>query len=93
MNFRNAANSTFDFSTLHTKLPQDRLRTMLHKLKDLCFDGGENNLILLNYFVASRVKKKINDQLYFSKQDMKDAVNRIPGYIIRRIRIAQGKWQ
>ena len=50
----------FDFSTLHTKLPHDKLRTVLRKLIDFCFDGRENNFVLLNYFGARSVKQKAN---------------------------------
>ena len=40
---------------------------MLHKLTDFCFDEGENNFILLNYFGARWVKEKIKAQPCFSK--------------------------
>ena len=41
LNSRNVAKpiNAFGFSTIHTKLPHDKLRTVLHKLLDLCFDG------------------------------------------------------
>ena len=31
---------TFDFSTLYTKLPHDKLLMLLNSLIDFCFDGG-----------------------------------------------------
>ena len=31
---------TFDFSTLYTKLPHDKLLMVLNSLIDFCFDGG-----------------------------------------------------
>ena len=62
MNFRNEAKSItiFDFSTLHAKLAHDKLRTVLQKLIDFCFDGEGNNFILLNDFGTHRVKEKVN---------------------------------
>ena len=62
LNSRNVAKfiNMFDFSTLHTKLPHDKLRTVLRKLIDFCFDGRENNFVLLNYFGARSVKQKAN---------------------------------
>ena len=33
--------STFDFSTLYTKLPHDDLIRVLHKMIDFAFDGGK----------------------------------------------------
>ena len=32
---------TFDFSTLYTKLPHNKLLMVLKSLIDFCFDGGE----------------------------------------------------
>ena len=59
----------FDFSTLYIKLPHDKVRTVLYKLIGFCFEG-DNDSIFLNYFGTV-------GQLYFSKQDIKDAVNYI----------------
>ena len=45
LNKRNKAKyiSTFDFPTLYTKLPHNKLLMVLHHLIDFCFDGGEIN--------------------------------------------------
>ena len=47
LNERNKANSisTFDFSTLYTKLPHNKLLMVLHNLIDFCFYGGENKFV------------------------------------------------
>ena len=51
LNKRNKAKSisTFDFSTLYTKLPHNKLLMVLHHLIDFCFDGGENKFIQKNW--------------------------------------------
>ena len=59
----------FHFSTLSTKLPHDKVQTVLYKFIDICFDEGENNFILRSYFRACWVKQKINSQLCFNKKD------------------------
>ena len=40
--------STFDFSTLYTKFPHNRLLMIFNILIDFCFDGGESNFITVN---------------------------------------------
>ena len=40
--------STFDFSTLYTKLPYNKLLMVLNSLIDFCFDGGESKYITVN---------------------------------------------
>ena len=35
--------STFDFSTLYTKIPHDKLLETLFKLIDFVFNGGQKN--------------------------------------------------
>ena len=37
----------FDFLTLHTKIPHDKLTDVLCKLVDFCFDGGSHDWILI----------------------------------------------
>ena len=76
LNKRKKANSvsTFDFSTLYTKLPHDKLLMVLHKLIDFCFDGGENKYIVVKSYGARWVKEYKNDQICYNKQKIKDAV-------------------
>ena len=42
--------STFDFSTLYTKIPHDKLIDVLTKLIDFAFKGGTRNKISINFF-------------------------------------------
>ena len=66
--------STFDFSTLYTKLPHDKLLMVLNSLIDFCFDGGESKFISVNNYGARWVKN-INDSVTcLNKQQIKDAV-------------------
>ena len=48
--------STFDFSTLYTKLPHNKLLMVLNSLIDFCFDGGESKYLTVNNYVARWVK-------------------------------------
>ena len=42
--------STFDFSTLYTKLPHNKLLMVLNSLIDFWFDGGEGKYITVNNY-------------------------------------------
>ena len=44
--------STFDFSTLYTKLPHNKLLMALNSLIDFCFDGGECKYVTVNNYGA-----------------------------------------
>ena len=44
--------STFDFSTLYTKLSHNKLLMVLNSLIDFCFDGGECQYITVNNYQA-----------------------------------------
>ena len=48
--------STFDFSSLYTKLPHNKLLMVLNSLIDFCFDGGESKYITFNSYGARWVK-------------------------------------
>ena len=50
--------STFDFSTLYTKLPH-KLLMVLNSLIDFCFDGGEYKYIAVNNYGARWVKMQL----------------------------------
>ena len=41
------SDSTFNFSTLYTKLSHNKLLMVLNSLIDFCFDGGELQLIIM----------------------------------------------
>ena len=51
--------STFDISTLYTKLPHNKVLMVLNSLVDFCFDGGESKYITVNNYGACWVKNKI----------------------------------
>ena len=55
--------STFDFSTLYTKFPHNRLLMILNILIDFCFDGGESNFITVNSYGARWVKVLKNNEM------------------------------
>ena len=77
LNERNKANSisNFDFSTLYTKLPHNKLLMVLHHLIEFCFDGGENKFIQINKFGARWIREVNNNRIFFSKLKIKDAVS------------------
>ena len=54
LNKRKQAKSimTFDFSTLYTKIPHDKLKDVLHELTDFCFRGCTKSKILVNEYGA-----------------------------------------
>ena len=65
--------STFDFSTLYTKLPHDKLITQLSKVIDLVYKGGDKKFIHVNSFGKtywSKTKKDVS----FSKATLKIAI-------------------
>ena len=63
---------TYDFSTLYTKLPQDKLITQLNKVIDMVFKGGEKTFIHINKFGARWGKRK--QGICFSRAQIKIAV-------------------
>ena len=44
--------STFEFSTLYAKLPQNKFLTVLNSLIDFCLDEGESKYITVNIYGA-----------------------------------------
>ena len=44
--------STFDFSTLYTKLQHNKLLMAVNSLIDFCFDGGEGRYVTVNNYEA-----------------------------------------
>ena len=58
LNKRRKATSVliFDFYTLYTKFPSNKLLMVLNSLTDFCFDGGECKYITVNNYGASWVK-------------------------------------
>ena len=66
--------STFDFSTLYTKLPHNKLLMVLNSLIDFCFDGEECKYITVNNYGACWVKNIKDNVICLNKQQIKDAV-------------------
>ena len=69
-----SAISTFDFSTLYTKIPHDKLLFVLNNLIDFCFDGGPSDIIAVTKFGAQWVNDTKGFNLLFDKQKVKEAV-------------------
>ena len=67
--------STFDFSTLYTKLPHDKLTNVLFKLIDFCFNGGGHKYVTISKYGARWSKDRTNSRLCFDKQKLKNAVS------------------
>ena len=40
--------NTFDFSTLYTKIPHEKLRNILYKVVDFVFKGGTRDYMIIN---------------------------------------------
>ena len=74
LNERRKANSlsTFDFSTLHTKLPHNKPLMVLNGLIDFCFDGGECKYITVNNYGARWVNNVKDNVICLSKQQIND---------------------
>ena len=66
--------STFDFSTLYTKLPHSKLLMVLNSLIGFCFDGGDSKYITVNSYGTRWVKNIKNNVICLIKQLIKDAV-------------------
>ena len=66
--------STFDFSTLYTKFPHNKLLMVINSLIDFCFDGGESKYITFNNYGARWVKNIKDNVICLNKQQIKDAV-------------------
>ena len=66
--------STFVFSTLHTKLPHNKLLMVPNSLIVFYFDGGESKYITVNNYAACWVKNIKDNVICLNKQQIKDAV-------------------
>ena len=60
--------SIFDFSTLYTKFPHNKLLMVLNSLIDLCFHGVESKYITVNNYEARCVKNIKNNVICLNKQ-------------------------
>lgn len=76
LNKRNALRSmsTFDFSTLYTKIPHDKLLEVMNEITDFCFQGGTHEQLSLSKSGARWVSKNNKSGLRFSRVKFKEAL-------------------
>ena len=66
---------TFDFSTLHTKIPFDKLLDILYEVVDFVFKGGTRDYIVINkQGCASWSSKNRGHHFVFTKSLLKEAI-------------------
>ena len=66
--------STFEFSSLYTKLSHNKLLMVCNSLIDFCFDGGESKYITVNNYGACWIKNIKDYVIGLNKQQIEDAV-------------------
>ena len=66
--------STFDFSTLYTNIPHNKLINVLNQLIDFCFKGWEDKYIAVTKFGAKWISDVCKYDLVFSKEKIKEAL-------------------
>ena len=66
--------STFDFSTLYTKIPHNKLIYVLNSLVDFCFNGGSCKFVAITSQGAKWVDNPQNYNICFNKCSIKKAV-------------------
>ena len=67
--------SSFDFSTLYTKIPHDKLLDVLYKIIDFVFKGGTKDRVAINgQGTAYWAGKNSRVRNYFTKDSIKNAV-------------------
>lgn len=76
LNKRNALKSmaTFDFSTLYTKIPHEKLLEVMNELVDFCFQGGTHEQLSLSKSGARWVSKNNRSGIRFSRILIKEAL-------------------
>ena len=69
--------SSFDFSTLYTKIPHDKLLEVLSKIIDFTFKGGSKRFIVVSRTGTAYWVDKINTghKYHFTKDNILDAVS------------------
>ena len=77
LNTRNRAKSitTFDFSTLYTSIPHDKLKNALREVINFGFKGGDKFYIGINKYGAKWVNDKSSCPVTFDKASLKLAIN------------------
>ena len=66
--------SSFDFSTLYTKIPHDKLLDVLQKIVDFVFKGGTRNRLAINKFGTAYWVTQKSSSNTFTKESIIDAV-------------------
>ena len=76
MNKRTKASSIscFDFSTLYTKIPHNKLLKVMNELVDFCFKGGDKSYITVNKYGASWVAENKSNSVTFNSSTLKNAI-------------------
>ena len=75
--------SSFDFSTLYTKIPHDKLIDLLNKIIDFVFKGGTRDKISIHSSrVTSWVTKVKESSSFYTKESMRSAVVRLDKYFV-----------
>ena len=76
INNRKAAKSitTFDFSTLYTKIPHPKLIDALNSLTNFCFKGGLSSKIAVNNQYAQWVNDNAGNKIVFDISSVKNAI-------------------
>ena len=67
--------STFDFSTLYTKIPHNELKKVMNEICDFCFQGGGNDLLSISSSGARWVTKKDKASLKFTRELFKEGLS------------------
>ena len=70
---------TFDFSTLYTKIPHDKLTTVLCKLVDFYFKGGAHQYLLVNKWGAKWAADPDSYSTVYDKTKIKLAIRYLMG--------------
>ena len=69
--------ATYDFSTLYTKLPHDKLVKELHNLIEFAYDGGNKKYIKINKWGKAFWGKKTRDSIGFTRNSLKIAMKHL----------------
>ena len=67
--------STFDFSTLYTKIPHNKLLKVLNDITDTCFKGGDRKFLSATKSGARWVTKPTSVGVTFTQESFKEAVS------------------
>ena len=85
--FRGKSISTWDFSTLYTSIPHDKLKLRLHELLERVFSTRNKKFIVLNNYGASwSDEKNTNKSYHFTCSSLCNAID----YLIDNIYVSFG---